>query len=101
MIHASTKSAIVTGASRVIGRAVAIRLAQDGFAVVVNYADNAIKAEDIVAQIKVASGRAIAVQADVANAGDVQHLFKEAIDKFGGGMHHVSFTYCWRRLAAF
>jgi 3-oxoacyl-[acyl-carrier protein] reductase len=83
MTHASTKSAIVTGASRGIGRAVAIRLAQDGFAVVVNYAGNATKADEVVTQIKAAGGRAISVQADVANAGDVQHLFKEAMDNFG------------------
>jgi 3-oxoacyl-[acyl-carrier protein] reductase len=84
MTHASTKSAIVTGASRGIGRAVAIRLAQDGFAVVVSYAGNATKADEVVTQIKAAGRRAISVQADVANAGDVQHLFKEAIDNFGG-----------------
>ena len=68
MAHTSTKSAIVTGASRGIGRAVAIRLAHDGFAVVVNYAGNAIKADEVVAEIKAAGGQAIAVQADVANA---------------------------------
>ena len=86
MAHASTtKSAIVTGASRGIGRAVATRLARDGFAVAVNYAGNAIKAEEVVAEIKAASGgQAIAVQADVANAADVDRLFKEAVDSFGG-----------------
>jgi 3-oxoacyl-[acyl-carrier protein] reductase len=89
MTHTSTekkKSAIVTGASRGIGRAVAIRLARDGFGVVVNYAGNAIKAEEVVAEIKAAaaSGQAIAAQADVANAADVERLFKEAVDTFGG-----------------
>jgi 3-oxoacyl-[acyl-carrier protein] reductase len=83
MVHASTtKSAIVTGASRGIGRAVATRLARDGFAVVVNYAGNAVKAEEVVAEIKAAGGQAIAVQADVANAADVEHLFKQAMDSF-------------------
>ena len=85
MAHASTtKSAIVTGASRGIGRAVAIRLARDGFAVAVNYAGNATKAEEVVAEIKAASGQAVAVQADVANAADVNRLFKETMDTFGG-----------------
>ncbi len=87
MTHTSTekKSAIVTGASRGIGRAVATRLARDGFAVAVNYAGNATKAEEVVAEIKAAAGRqVIAVQADVANAVDVERLFKEAVDTFGG-----------------
>lgn len=87
MTHTSKekKSAIVTGASRGIGRAVATRLGRDGFAVAVNYAGNATKAEEVVAEIKAAAGRqAIAVQADVANAVDVERLFKEAVDTFGG-----------------
>jgi 3-oxoacyl-[acyl-carrier protein] reductase len=87
MTHSLTKkkSAIVTGASRGIGRAVAKRLARDGFAVVVNYAGNAAKAEEVVAEIKAAvNGQAIAVQADVANAADVERLLKVALDTFGG-----------------
>jgi 3-oxoacyl-[acyl-carrier protein] reductase len=84
MTHASTKSVIVTGASSGIGRAVATRLACDGFAVAVNYAGNATKADEVVAEIKAAGGQAMAVQADVANAADVDRLFKEAVDTFGG-----------------
>jgi 3-oxoacyl-[acyl-carrier protein] reductase len=85
MTHASTRSVIVTGGSRGIGRAVATRLARDGFAVTVNYAGNVTKAEGVVAEIKAAAGgQAIAVQADVANAADVERLFKEAVDTFGG-----------------
>ncbi|MFZ0222185.1 MAG: SDR family NAD(P)-dependent oxidoreductase, partial [Candidatus Nitrosopolaris sp.] len=80
----TTKSVIVTGASRGIGRAVATRLAHDGFAVVVNFAGNSTKAEEIVAEIKGAGGQAIAVQADVTNAADVERLFKEAVGTFGG-----------------
>ncbi len=78
------KSVIVTGSSRGIGRAVARRLASDGFAVAVNYAGNATKAEEVVAEIKSAGGQAIAVQADVANAADVERLFKETMDTFAG-----------------
>ena len=85
MTHvSSTKSVIVTGASRGIGRAVATRLALDGFAVAVNYAGNATKADEVVSEIKAARGQAIAVQADVANAADVDRLFKEAVDTFDG-----------------
>jgi 3-oxoacyl-[acyl-carrier protein] reductase len=84
MARELTRSVIVTGASRGIGRAVAIRLARDGFAVVVNYAGNATKADEVVDEIKTAGGQAAAVQADVANAADVDRLFKEAMDRFGG-----------------
>ena len=84
MTHALTKSVIVTGASRGIGRAVAIRLARDGFAVAVNYAGNATKAEEVVTEIKSHGGQAIAVQANVANGAEVKNLFKETIDIFGG-----------------
>jgi 3-oxoacyl-[acyl-carrier protein] reductase len=61
-----------------------MRLARDGLAVAVNYAGNAAKADEVVAEIKAASGQAIAVQGDVANAADVDRLFKEAVDTFGG-----------------
>src|SRR2546428_12373225 len=77
------KVALVTGASAGIGRAVALRLARDGFAVVVNYAGNAAKAEGVVNEIKSAAGQAIPVQADVANAADVERLFKKTLDTFG------------------
>ena len=76
------KAAIVTGASRGIGKAVAKRLAGDGFGVVVNYASNAAEAEAAVAEIKSDGGQAIAVKADVGNAADVEHLFGEAVKAF-------------------
>jgi 3-oxoacyl-[acyl-carrier protein] reductase len=77
------KSAIVTGASRGIGRAVAKRLAKDGFAVVVNYVSNAAEAEEAVAEIKKNGGEAAAIKADVGNPADVEQLFAETLKKFG------------------
>ncbi len=78
------KAAIVTGATGGLGRAVAMRLARDGFAVVVHYAGNVDRAQAVVEEIKAGGGRTIAVRADVADAADVERLFKEAADAFGG-----------------
>lgn len=75
--------ALVTGASRGIGRAVAIQLADDGFAVVVNYAGNVRLAEQVVADIESRGGRAMAVRGDVADAADVDRLFSQALEAFG------------------
>jgi len=78
------KVAIVTGASRGIGRAIALRLAQDNIAIVVNYASRASDAQEVVQTIEAAGGRAIAVQGDVAIAGDCGRLFDAAETQFGG-----------------
>src|SRR3977135_3508412 len=83
MTNSATKSAIVTGASGGIGGAIAKRLAKDGLSVVVNYAGKPAPAQAGIADLKAAGGLGIAVQADVANAADVEQLFKESIDAFG------------------
>jgi 3-oxoacyl-[acyl-carrier protein] reductase len=72
------RNAIITGASRGIGRAVALRLAQDGFAVAVNFSGSRDKAAEVVAEIERQGGRAVAVQADVAEPADVARLFDAA-----------------------
>src|SRR2546426_6740559 len=79
MTDAHVKVAIVTGASGGIGRTVALRLARDGFAVVLNYAGNAGKAEEAVAEIKAADGHAFAVRADVADPAGVEGLVRETL----------------------
>lgn len=77
------KSALVTGASGGIGRVVAGRLARDGFAVVVNYAGNPTSAEAVVAELTAGGARAVAVQADVADAAQVERLFAQTREAFG------------------
>lgn len=77
------KAALVTGASRGIGRAVALRLAKEGAKVVVNYAGNAKAAEETKAAVEAAGSEAVCVRADVAHADEVAALFDAAVKAFG------------------
>lgn len=78
------KVAIVTGASRGIGAAVAERLAKEGFAVVINYANQALPAEALVEKITLLGGRALAYRADVSDAKAVAGMFDHAEKAYGG-----------------
>jgi 3-oxoacyl-[acyl-carrier protein] reductase len=73
------KVAVVTGASRGIGRAIAERLARDGASVVVNYARSSNEATDVIAAINSRGGKSIAIQADIGRAEEVRRLFRETI----------------------
>ncbi|MUH00986.1 SDR family oxidoreductase [Scytonema sp. UIC 10036] len=84
MIAQAKTVAIVTGASRGIGAEIAKKLASNGFAVVVNYAGNKQKADEVVNAIKATGGEAISVQGDVSNSKDVAYLFDMAEQEFGG-----------------
>ena len=77
------KCAVVTGASRGIGRAIALELASQGAKVVVNYSGSADKAQQVVEEIQANGGEAIAVQANVASADSVQQLMQKALETYG------------------
>lgn len=78
----SGKTAIVTGGSRGIGKAVALKLAEKGANIVVNYTSNSTKAEEVVNEIKKMGREALAIKADVSNPDDVKNLVKETEKQF-------------------
>ncbi len=82
-MHLTDKVAVVTGSSRGIGRAIALKLAGLGARVVVNYQRSAEAAEQVVEEIKAAGGEAIALQADVSHFEEAQALVKTALDTYG------------------
>ena len=77
------KTALVTGASRGIGRAIALALAKEGYAVAVNYAGSREAAEAVRDEITAAGGRAFILQGDVSSAEDVDRIFKTVKEEFG------------------
>jgi 3-oxoacyl-[acyl-carrier protein] reductase len=77
------KTALVTGASRGIGRAIALELAASGADVAVNYAGNASAAQEVVAKIEAMGRSALAVQADVASTEDVDRMMSAVMERFG------------------
>lgn len=79
----SGKTAVVTGASKGIGAAIAKHLAAEGATVVVNYATSRAGADRVVSEITAAGGKAIAVQANVSEPADITRLFEETIAAFG------------------
>ncbi|HDL0627707.1 TPA: 3-oxoacyl-[acyl-carrier-protein] reductase [Staphylococcus aureus] len=78
-----TKSALVTGASRGIGRSIALQLAEEGYNVAVNYAGSKEKAEAVVEEIKAKGVDSFAIQANVADADEVKAMIKEVVSQVG------------------
>src|SRR5277367_5471333 len=77
------QKALVTGANSGIGKAIAIALGAAGAAVAVNYVDGEPAAQEVVAAIQAAGGRALAIKADVSNEGEVQAMFRQMMQEFG------------------
>src|SRR5260370_12006782 len=80
----NAKVALVTGAPRGIGTAIAERLARDGFTVIINYSENAAPAEALVRKLEGAGGHAMAVKADISDPTAVRQMFDAAEAAYGG-----------------
>ncbi|GAA1913976.1 SDR family NAD(P)-dependent oxidoreductase [Streptantibioticus ferralitis] len=83
MAGLSGKVALVTGAARGIGRAVAVRLAEDGATVAVNYRSSTADAEQLVAELEKRGGQATAIRADVADLSEIRRLVDQVVETYG------------------
>lgn len=77
------KTAIVTGAARGIGKAIALKLALQGANIIVNYRNSKVEAENVIKEIEALGGKAVSVQADVSKFEDAERLIAFAVEKFG------------------
>jgi NAD(P)-dependent dehydrogenase (short-subunit alcohol dehydrogenase family) len=77
------KTALITGSSRGIGRGIALKLAQGGARVAINYVENKTAAQDTLAQVRAAGGDGFIIQADVSRPDDIRHLFNTVQAEFG------------------
>lgn len=83
MIHLKNKTAIITGSSRGLGKAIAKLLALNGANVIINYSSNKIQADEVVSEIIQSGGQAHAIQADISSPVEITKLFDQTIEKYG------------------
>lgn len=79
----ANKTAVVTGASRGIGRAIAIKLAAEGANIILNYRSSIKSVEEVMAEINALGGKAVAVQGDVSSFAEAEKIIKAAVENFG------------------
>ncbi len=77
------KTALITGSSRGIGRGIALKLAQGGARIAINYVENRTAAQDTLAQVRAAGGDGFIIQADVSQPDDIRHLLNTVQAEFG------------------
>ena len=83
MTNLKNKTAIVTGASRGLGKTIAKILAKNGANVIINYANNEEQANEVVSEISNSGGQAFAIQADISKPIEITKLFDQTIEKYG------------------